>query len=77
MTNDSILLVEDPSVFSPIGQLNYEFYNDKEALIASLKTHQDLQCIVGKSEIPFGQAQFPSVSDYADTVDTLSFLKTL
>ena len=29
MTNESIILFENPSIFSPISQLNYEFYTDK------------------------------------------------
>ena len=77
MTNGSILLIEDASVFSPISQLNYEFYDDKTPILSSLKTNSDLQCIVCEGEIPFGQAQCPSVSEYADAVDTMSFLKNL
>ena len=30
MSNESLLLVEDASLFSPISQLNYEFYTDQE-----------------------------------------------
>lgn len=77
MTNGSVLLIEDPSVFSPIAQLNYEYYEDKNALLASLKTNLNLQCIIGSGGIPFGQAQCPPVSEYADAVDTMSFLKDL
>lgn len=77
MTNDSILLVEDSSLFSPISQLNYEFYSEKNTVISSLETNSDVQCIVSRDKIAFGQAQCPSVSDYADAVDTLSFLKNL
>lgn len=77
MTNGSILLVEESSLFSPIAQLNYEFYDDNNMLNSSLKINHDIQCIVGKNKIPFGQAQYPSVSDYADAVDTLSFLKAI
>ena len=77
MTNNSILLVEDTSLFSPISQLNYEFYTDKIGLLSSLKNNKDLQCIIGKEQLPFGQAQCPSVRDYADNVDTVEFLKNL
>lgn len=77
MANDSILLVEDPSMFSPISQLNYEFYVEKNAVLSSLEANSDVQCIVSSDRIAFGQAQCPSVSDYADAVDTLSFLKNL
>lgn len=77
MTNGSILLIEDPAIFSPISQLNYEFYNDNDDLTAKLPVAQDLQCVVGKSFIPFGQSQSPSIGDYADGVDTLKFLLEL
>lgn len=74
MTNDSILLIEDLSVFSPISQLNYEFYTDKEKLKGSLSENNDLQCIVGNDFIPFGKSQTPTLNDHADGMDTLQFL---
>lgn len=77
MTNDSILLIEDPSVFSPISQLNYEFYTDKEKLYESLSENNDLQCILDKDFIPFGKSQTPTLNDYADGMDTLQFLCNL
>jgi hypothetical protein len=77
MSNESILLVEDKSFFSPISQLNYEFYTDPVVLSDTLKQSRELQCIVGHDFIPFGEAQKPSLSDYADGVDTLRFLATL
>ena len=76
MTNESTLMVENDSLFSPISQLNYGFYDDLEILEASLKDNSDVQCIVGK-EIAFGQAQVPGLMDYADDVDTMQFLLTL
>lgn len=77
MTNGSILLVQDTSIFSPISQLNYEFYTDLSAVKASLKVNQDLQSIIGKDFIPFGQAQTPELDDFADKVDTMGFLRHL
>lgn len=77
MTNDSIILVEDPSIFSPISQLNYEFYSQKEAVDERLGSLGYLQCAVGHGYIPFGQAQLPSLTDYADGVDTMKFLAEL
>lgn len=77
MSNESILLVEDESDFSPISQLNYEFYTDKEQLRNKLYRNRDIQCIVGKSYTPFGHAQNPSVTDYADGIDTMQFLMSL
>jgi len=77
MTNGSILLVEDPAIFSPISQLNYEFYSNNDELAAKLPAAQDLQCIAGKSYFPLGQGQNPGIRDYADGVDTLGFLAGL
>lgn len=74
MSNPSLLLVEEPSLFSPISQLNYEFYDNPDKLTGSLKGHPDLQCIVGRGFVPFGQSQVPAIADYADGVDTLVFL---
>lgn len=77
MTNGSVLLVEEPGLFSPISQLNYEFYTDKDSLEEQLLQNSDLQCLVGKDHIPFGKAQSPSLIDYADGVDTMAFLREL
>lgn len=74
MANESIILLESPSIFSPISQLNYEFYTDKNSIEESLRTMDDLQCAVGHDHIPFGQAQLPSLTDYADGIDTINFL---
>lgn len=77
MSNESILLAEEASLFSPISQLNYEFYTDWDRLTISLKQNENLQCIAGKGFIPFGETQKPSLYDYADGVDTMQFLTTL
>ncbi|MGK2861569.1 MAG: acyl-CoA reductase [Chitinophagaceae bacterium] len=77
MSNESILLVEETSLFSPISQLNYEFYSDKHILLPALYPNKDLQCIAGKDFIPFGGTQCPSLSDYADGIDTMRFLTAL
>jgi hypothetical protein len=76
MTNESTLLTEDESVFSPISQLHYGFYSNENELVNSLKNTEEVQCIVGV-DIPFGQAQSPTLTDYADGKDTLQFLLTL
>jgi hypothetical protein len=76
MTNETTLLVEEASVFSPISQLNYGFYSDRDALLNSLKNNEEIQCISGV-DIPAGAAQSPGLMDYADGKDTLQFLLTL
>ena len=77
MSNASLLLIEEASPFSAISRLNYEFYDDAGKLISALRKNDAIQCIVGKDGIAFGQAQSPSITDYADGVDTLQFLTNL
>jgi len=77
MANESLILLENSSIFSPISQLNYEFYTDKKTVEESLRSLDDVQCTVGHGHIPFGQAQLPSLSDYADGIDTINFLTKL
>ncbi|WP_212003095.1 acyl-CoA reductase [Chitinophaga sp. HK235] len=77
LTNGSILLHEAASLFSPLSVLHYGYYKDIQQLKADMATEPDLQCLVGQQFTPFGQAQQPSLSDYADGVDTLAFLLEL
>ena len=77
MTNESLLLVENESVFSPVSQLNYGYYSSRDEILNRLDESNDIQCIVGKGLIPFGQAQHPSLADFADGVDTMRFLTGL
>lgn len=77
MSNESLLMVEDPSPFSAISQLHYEFYDDAEKVRNELKGNNSIQCIVSNDDITFGQAQCPSVTDFADGVDTMKFLVDL
>lgn len=75
MTNGSILLTEDASPFSPISVLHYVYYKAGEAPLP--EASDEIQCIVGRGFVPFGRAQQPGLADYADGVDTMSFLKGL
>ena len=77
MSNQSILLAESKELFSPISQLNYEFYKNAAEVEAALAGNADVQCIVGKNHLDFGQAQQPSLTDYADGVDVMKFLREL
>ena len=76
MTNDSVVLTENPSPFSPIGQIHYQFYEDKDKVTEVLDTEK-IQCIVGRGFTDFGRAQSPGLSDYADGVDPMKFLCSL
>jgi hypothetical protein len=77
MTNGSTLLTEQENIFSPISVLHYEFYNNREDLLQHLSGQSDIQCIAGKTFLPFGTTQKPGLFTYADGVDTMQFLLTL
>lgn len=87
MTNGSVLLVPGESPFAAISVLHYEVYNDKSALLKTLVSNDDLQCITTKQEDAtahsnkaiqgFGDNQQPALDDYADGVDTMEFLTGL
>jgi hypothetical protein len=76
MTNGTVLLSKNESFFTAVSQVNYEFYSNTEEL-ESLRNNADVQCIVGHHALPFGQAQQPSLADYADRVDTMKFAVSL
>ena len=88
MSNESILLTENHSPFSPISVLNYAWYQPGGPYLDTLASdhpdtlagdHPEIQCIVGHGpgRTPFGQAQHPRLRDYADGIDTLQFLRDL
>jgi hypothetical protein len=79
--NGCILLIENPSLQSSIACLHYAYYADEQALKQELQQRADeIQVVVGRVDlpdlpvVPFGQAQSPGLSDYADGVDTMAFL---
>lgn len=77
MTNGTLLLVEKAEIFSAISQANFEFY-EGEPPAGLLETYADqIQCVVGAGYLPFGQAQSPGLTDYADGVDTVEFFTGL
>jgi hypothetical protein len=77
MTNDSLLLIEERHLFSPVSQVNYQYYDNKEDILQILQGNEELQCIIGRGFTPFGQSQNPAITDYADGVNTLEFLQQL
>jgi hypothetical protein len=76
MTNDCVLLLKNDSPFSPISVLHYAFYTGDSPRIP-FGSPEDLQCVVGRNFLPFGQSQRPKLDDYADGRDTLLFLRQL
>lgn len=77
MSNESIILVENEIVFSPVSELHYSFYKNKNDVLQELEGNENIQCITGGEDIPFGQTQQPGLFDYADGIDTMQFLLAL
>lgn len=83
--NGFLLLKEDEGLSSPLSVVFYEYYqqiSDVETKIKSIS--EEIQCVVSNIhlQIPnqvvkFGQSQCPTISDYADDVDTMRFLESL
>ncbi|MDR0567523.1 MAG: aldehyde dehydrogenase [Prevotellaceae bacterium] len=74
------------ALVSPVGVLFLQRYRSAEELQGLLLPHEDqLQCIATATPtagleprcVPFGKAQRPRLTDYADGVDTLRFLLDL
>ena len=74
MSNESLLMVENELPFSAVSVLHYKYYDNKEHLISQVKDNDDIQAIIGKGFVPFGDSQKPALSNYADGVDTMAFL---
>ena len=73
-----LLWVETTELVSPLAVLYAEVYKGQQDLTIKLDQNEEkIQCIVGKSHVPFGKAQLPELNDYADNVDTLSFLSMI
>ena len=79
---DFLNIVQSQHLSSPISTLHIAHYKD-DADIQNWMSVNDyqIQCMVNYTFkgviIPYGQAQQPSLTDYADGIDTLSFLSSL
>jgi len=74
MDSGGVLMSENPSPFAAISQIHYQQYP-----LGSIPTFNldEIQCIVGKNQLPFGSLQKPILAQYADGVDSLAFLSGL
>jgi Acyl-CoA reductase (LuxC) len=82
LDNGFLTLKEDNSYSSPISSVFYEYYDSIEDVQNRLQSeHEKIQCIVSnqlvENSIPFGSTQSPDLWDYADNVDTITFLSTI
>jgi hypothetical protein len=75
LSNDWVIIKEDDAWSSPIGVVYYSYYDSLEEAQTFIQHNQEkIQCVVGQRHLPLGTAQFPQLNDYADGVDTISFL---
>lgn len=82
LDNGFLTIKEDKSHASPISSVFYEFYENIEDIQSRLQTEKEqIQCVVSASlinnSVDFGQTQNPKLWDYADNIDTISFLLTI
>ena len=81
-SSEYLVLLQDDAIASRIATVHYQEYTDLQHVTADLQLNADkIQCVVSEhpelNAIPLGMAQMPSLSDYADNVDTLEFLSGL
>ncbi len=70
-----VLLKEAPSFSPPMAVLHYDFYSPGEPPESGAGLPEEmLQCVAGHGRLPFGKSQQPELWDYADNIDTLSFV---
>lgn len=75
LENGFVLLVESESLHPPLATLYYHAYSTEEEVTRYLSDHSEqIQCVVGRGDTPFGSTQCPEISDFADNINTLSFL---
>ena len=82
LDNGFMLLREHDSFGSPVACLHYSYYRDLASLEKELlEKSEKIQCIsthLGLSQaVPLGKTQQPSLWEYADGVDPISFLLEL
>ena len=81
--NGFMLLKKAAEFSSPVSVLHYQTYNDTKMLQELLTDNAEkIQCIVSRkahwtNSYAFGKAQSPTILDYADGIDSTTFLLEL
>jgi hypothetical protein len=75
--SDFLILKETEQWHAPLATVYYSFYNNESE--TDNLPHDELQCVVSNKEghVPFGETQKPTLTDYADHIDTMNFLHDL
>ncbi len=78
------LLRNEKNLHCPISAINYCFYQDINEIEDFILQHkEEVQCLVAQAytslaftdRVDFGKAQSPKLEEFADSVDTMSFLE--
>ena len=78
LDNNVFMLKEDEGIHAPLSVIYYEYYEDKSVILEKIEgMSENLQAIVGHGFIPFGKAQAPDITDFADGLDTGRWLNSL
>ncbi|GGH77183.1 acyl-CoA reductase [Phaeocystidibacter marisrubri] len=84
LENGFVVLKEGERMSTPVSVIHYERYSDIDTVVRQLEEKADsIQCVVGNvsseklAVVPFGESQSPKLWDYADGVDTVTFLSTI
>lgn len=81
--NGFVMFLENEKLNSAVSMVHYEYYSDQSKLAKQLNDLEGkIQCTVSLNPlyprtVGFGEAQRPKLSQYADGVDTVSFLRSL
>ena len=82
LDNGFFIVKEGNEMHSPISTINFEYYDSVYILREKINLEDDnIQCIVSniefKGKVDFGETQNPSLNQYADNIDVMSFLLTI
>lgn len=74
--NGFLLTMESEDLFAPISVLYTKRYSNLGEVDEFIEQYKEkIQAIIGHGYLSFGQAQSPSLEDYADGVNTMKFLE--
>ena len=83
LDNGYLLVTQNDGLVSPISVIYYQTYQTQADVDAWLHAHTAQIQVVASAQgwrtgsVPFGETQCPSLTDYADGIDTMAFLSTL
>lgn len=78
LENGFLLLKETTDLVSPLAMVHYHRYKNQAEVDEYIENNKtSIQVIIGKNYFPFGKAQQPEITDFADNIDTMKFLESI